>query len=109
MLTAAHCAQTSGIEVILGDHDYDQTGETILGEKRFSVARAIVHEDYMNYGDDLALLELSEEADLNTFTPVCLPSFSQGNQSFTGNATVMGKSLPLVGKIDIIMVRLGLE
>ena len=50
MLTAAHCAQTSGIEVILGDHDYDQTGETILGEKRFSVARAIVHEDYMNDG-----------------------------------------------------------
>ena len=50
MLTAAHCAQTSGIEVILGDHDYDQTGETILGEKRFSVARAIVHEDYMYYG-----------------------------------------------------------
>ena len=50
MLTAAHCAQTSGIEVILGDHDYSQTGETLLGEKRFSVARAIVHEDYMNYG-----------------------------------------------------------
>ena len=41
--------------------------------------------------NDLALLELSEEADLNTFTPVCLPSFSEGNQSFTGNATVMGK------------------
>ena len=59
--------------------------------------------------NDLALLELSEEADLNTFTPVCLPSFSEGNQSFTGNATVMGKLLPLVGKIDIVMVRLGLE
>ena len=41
--------------------------------------------------DDLALLELSEEADLNTFTPVCLPSFSEGNQSYTGPATVMGK------------------
>ena len=45
-MTAAHCAERSGIEVILGDHDIGQVGESVLGEKRFTVARAILHEDY---------------------------------------------------------------
>ena len=52
--------------------------------------------------NDLALLELSEEVDLGTFTPVCLPGYSAESQSFTGRALVMGNH-KMEGEMDIII------
>ena len=62
------------LQVILGDHDRTTTGEGILPEKTVNVSALHIHNYDRNRGpeNDIAVLELAEEVDLNTYTPACM-------------------------------------
>ena len=68
----------SKVMVRIGDHDLAATEETSIAEKTIAVTNTFNHESYgyntdggiFNY--DIALLELAEEVDINTYTPICL-------------------------------------
>ena len=91
MVTAAHCTYyddqntqplfLSDIKITLGEHDRSIQGEGVLKEKTVGVAKIFRHEDYnpKNMFNDIAVLELSEDVDLETYTPVCLPKSSDTN------------------------------
>ena len=91
VVTAAHCLYfdvdsnipkvPSDIKITLGEHDRSIKEEGILKEKTVGVAKIFRHEDYdpKNMFNDIAVLELSEDVDLETYTPVCLPKSSDTN------------------------------
>lgn len=84
VLTASHCmfsdtaqtmpVTTADIEVVLGEHDFNAENESKLGRIVVKVSQIIKHPDYdtSNFNRDIALLKLSEEVDLTTYTPACL-------------------------------------
>ena len=82
VVTASHCLysdipKTPGdIRVVLGEYDLTIVDEEYLPRKVFEVSLIDMHYyyDYENMQNDIALLKLAEKADLNIFTPVCLPS-----------------------------------
>ena len=107
VLTAAHCIATckninslnvvnasfplNQVNIVLGEHDRSSTSESIIPRKVVPVAKIIYHPDYYNVtrGDDIAMIKLSEEVDLNVYTPACL---SNHGDDFTGmNGMVYGK------------------
>ena len=102
VLTASHCmfedqAQTipttaAKIEVVLGEHDFNDENESKLGRKAVKVSQIIKHPDYdtSNFNRDIALLKLAEEVDLNTYTPACLPKTTDNYEG--KNAWVYGRS-----------------
>lgn len=59
------------MQVRLGDHDISAPG---VAERVVAVGGVHVHEQYKSpsYEHDIALLELAEEVDLNTYTPACM-------------------------------------
>ena len=80
ILTAAHCIEgrnAKKLKIVLGEHDTSVKGET---ENRLvmGVKQAFVHSnfDYETFENDISLVELEEDVDLGTYTPVCLPSTS---------------------------------
>ena len=91
VVTAAHCLYfdvdsnipkvPSDVNITLGEHDLSIKGEGTLNEKTFSVAKIFRHEKYNSHTmeNDIAVLELSEDVDLETYTPVCLPKTSDTN------------------------------
>ena len=91
VVTASHCLYfdvdsnipkvPSDIKITLGEHDRSIKEEGILKEKTVGVAKIFRHEDYnpKNMFNDIAVLELSEDVDLETYTPVCLPKSSDTN------------------------------
>ena len=92
VLTADSCLENhlftgnaSELRILLGyqwlsfSHMADQS-------KNIKVTHIIKHPYYkktIQFDNDIALLRLAEPADLNTFTPACLPDFGQ---DFTGHA-----------------------
>ena len=86
VLTAAHCMfkdaegtqpQTAeDIRVVLGEHDLLDSFESKIPTKVVRVAQIINHPSYAptTSDNDIALLKLSESADLSTYTPACLPN-----------------------------------
>ena len=101
ILTAAHCMfkddegtqpWTAGdLKIILGEHDIASQTEEQIQRKAVEVAKIINHPSYSSATsrNDVALLKLSEEVDLNTYTPACLPNTTQ---NFEGEkAWVYGK------------------
>ena len=90
VVTAAHCLflddagtrpkNASDINITLGEHDRSIKDEGVLPEKTIGVAKIYTHEDYRGirkvFMNDIAVLELSEDVDLETYTPVCLPKTS---------------------------------
>ena len=88
VVTAAHCLfldgaakhpkNSSDINITLGEHDRSIKDEGVLKEKTVGVAKIFRHEDYnpQNLFNDIAVLELSENVDLETYTPVCMPKTS---------------------------------
>ena len=58
----------------LGEHDLSTTGEGPLPEKRVGIAAIFRHESYnaATSSHDIAVLELAEEVDLDTYTPACM-------------------------------------
>ena len=70
------------VVVKLGDHVVDVSGETQIPEKIIRVSQIFMHEGYNDVLDDkdndIAVLELSEDADLNVYTPACMARSSDG-------------------------------
>ena len=69
-----HCLH-AWLKVRLGEHDKRITGEGILPEKTVNVSALHIHRDFDRNGNtenDVALLELAEDVDLNTYTPACM-------------------------------------
>ena len=58
----------------LGEHDLSATGEGSLPEKMVGIAAIFRHESYngTTSSHDIAVLELAEEVDLDTYTPACM-------------------------------------
>ena len=91
VVTAAHCTYyddqntqplfLSDIKITLGEHDRSIQGEGVLKEKTVGVVKIFRHEKFNTYtiANDIAVLELSEDVDLETYTPVCLPKSSDTN------------------------------
>ena len=74
------------VQVRLGDHDISAPG---VAERVVAVGGVHVHELYKSpsYEHDIAVLELAEEVDLNTYTPACMAQVSayvpgEGDQMF---------------------------
>jgi len=84
VISAAHCfvgVSASQLTVILGDHNLYVSGD---GNRQvIGVSQLINHPQYVQatFQNDLSLLKLASNADLNLYTPACLPT--QG-QSFVG-------------------------
>merc|ERR1711892_295988 len=85
VLTAAHCmfkdnagtqAQTAGeIRIVLGEHDIGSSTESQIPRKVVQVSQITNHPSYdaSSSNNDVALIKLSEEVDLDVYTPACLP------------------------------------
>lgn len=84
VVTASHCIFTkpdgsaitpSDVTVILGQADFRFTTETNI-LKVFEVSEIITHPGYngATFQNDIALMKLATKADLNIYTPACLPT-----------------------------------
>ena len=63
----------------LGEHQLNTLNETLI-TKDFTVDLMVVHPEYDHpkpSSNDLALVRLVEEADLDLYTPACLPHTNQ--------------------------------
>ena len=62
------------LQITLGEHDISATGEGSLTEKTVGIAAISRHESYnaATNSHDIAVLELAEEVDLDTYTPACM-------------------------------------
>ena len=62
------------MQVTLGEHDISATGEGSLTEKTVAIAAISRHESYnaAAKSHDIAVLELAEEVDLDTYNPACM-------------------------------------
>ena len=103
VLTAAHCMYINGdfsrpwsanqLRVVLGEHDLTISTESKIPKIEVKVEEIIKHSEYDEdtSDNDVALLKLTTEVDLDTYTPVCLP---KATDSFIGKrALVYGKCI----------------
>ena len=104
VVTAAHCLYLdaagkhpkvpSDFNITLGEHDRSIKDEGVLPEKTIGVAKIYTHEDYRGirkvFMNDIAVLELSEHVDLETYTPVCLPKTSDNFYGTVAEAEAYG-------------------
>ena len=62
------------LQITLGEHDISATGEGSLTEKTVAIAAISRHESYnaASSSHDIAVLELAQEVDLDTYTPACM-------------------------------------
>ena len=74
---------------------------SILDEKNVNVTNITIHESFHNLllKNDIALLELSEDVDLNIYTPACLARTSDTNAFYGENATVYGWGTTSPGRV----------
>jgi len=86
VVTAAHCVGPPSspavllpgeVFVVLGEHDTASTTETNL-RKVVGVSKVIVSPIWNPFSQigDLAVLKLEEAVDLEVYTPICLPAFT---------------------------------
>jgi len=82
----------SDVTVTLGEHYRWTTGEGSIAEKTVEIANIFTHESYPNTSpsNDIAVLEMSEEVDLDTYTPACLAQTSDTDTFYGKRAWVYG-------------------
>ena len=117
VLTAAHCMfkdsegtqpQTAAeIRIVLGEHDITDSFESKIPKKVVQVSQIINHPSYsaLTSNNDIALIKLSEEVDLNTYTPSCV---ANTGDTFEGQkAWVYGNKIKIHIKVKIKYRRVG--
>ena len=84
VLTAAHCMfkdpagkqplTAVNLTVVLGEHDLASSSESIIPRKAADVSKIITHPGFSaeSHINDIALLKLSEDVDITTYTPSCI-------------------------------------
>merc|ERR1712168_70086 len=87
LVTAAHCVgySPSYYKVVLGMHDKDSRKEG--APKMYGVDKVIMHEDYRyasGFPNDIALLHLSEDADLSS-PYIAAVAMADKDEDFAGN------------------------
>ena len=92
IVTAQHCifngVTSSNLEIRLGEHQLNTVGETLI-VKDFNVERIVLAASYNSpatSSNDIALVKLTEAADLAVYTPVCLPA---AQEDFTGQFSIV--------------------
>ena len=72
------------VQVIIGEHDISTIGEGSLPERTIGVAAIFRHESYNAFtkSNDIAVLELAEEVDLDTYAPACMAQVMEYTQHF---------------------------
>ena len=117
VLTAAHCmfkdsegtqAQTAAeIRIVLGEHDITDSFESKIPKKVVQVSQIINHPSYsaLTSNNDIALIKLSEEVDLNTYTPSCVAN--TGDKFEGQKAWVYGNKIKIHIKVKIKYRRVG--
>ena len=116
ILTAAHCLEgrsASGIQALLGEHDYQDTTETTT--VRMGISKIENHPDYdpQNYWNyDFSLLKMEENINFFEYLhirPICLPVDATNDyHGFVATVTGWGKlaSLgPLSNKLREVDVK----
>jgi len=79
VLTAAHCTHgntASGIDILLGEHNYFDTGETVLHRSAVAEIVDFPGYDHQSTDGDYSMLKLATPvnfADYSHIRPVCLP------------------------------------
>ena len=105
VLTAGHCMfkgtqphTADDLQVILGEHDIASSSESQIPRKAVNVSKIITHPGFSpaNLNNDIALLKLSEEVDINTYTPSCI---AMASDNFEGKkAWVYGNKVSILNK-----------
>jgi len=103
IVTAAHCLffdtentqpmAPGDVTVTLGEHDRSTSGEGTIAEKTVSIANIFRHESYASpsgFSNDIAVLEMSEEVDLDIYTPVCMAQTTDTDTFYGKSAWVYG-------------------
>ena len=86
------CAPADVI-IFLGEHDKNNSSESQIQRKGVNVSKIIIHPNYSEFTfiNDIALLKLSEEVDLNIYTPSCI---AETSDNFAGQkAWVYGEKI----------------
>ena len=91
--------QPSELKVNVGDHNYRTRGETTLEQLNLRLAKIHRHNNFKQVigaksatgnGWDIAILELKKELPLGTYTPACLPKFTDTSKFYGKMVTVAG-------------------
>ena len=101
VISAAHCfiafgtdlARMEDIEILLGDHNVEESGETFLKEKKIGVVNLHHHPEYVEdelSPWDITVVELAESVDLDVYTPACLAKTIDTNKFLGEKVTVAG-------------------
>ena len=77
----------------MGEHDFSNEGEGSLSERTIDLTSYTNHENYneTTIDNDIALIELAEAVDLNTYTPACMAKTSDTTTFDGKNAWVYGE------------------
>ena len=91
------------LKIVLGEHNTNSSSESQIPRKVVAVSKIITHPSYSasTFNNDIALIQLSEEVDLNVYTPSCIAMTSA---NFKGQkAWVYGEKIFTLINILIIL------